>query len=176
MRSKNFRIGLDLDDCIFDFMGSYVDYFKCSKLDSPTITKNVVRILRKDRDFWVNLPIKNSPNFTPELYCTKRVNNKTWTKKSLEKNNLPNRPVYQMYDITGNKADLIKGKVDVFVDDSISNMIQLNLSGIPCLLMDTPYNQSWGPIGRIYSLNKEEIMDTYTLFIKTIFPKFKQLL
>lgn len=173
---KNLRIGLDLDDCIFSFMESYKEYFKGQSLDNETITRNVMRVLRKDRDFWVNLPVKNTPDFEPQLYCTKRVNNKSWTKKALEINNMPNRPVYQMYDITGNKADLIKGKVDVFIDDSISNMIQLNLSGIPCLLMDTPYNQSWGPIGRIYSLNKEEIIDTYELFIKTVFSKFKQLL
>jgi hypothetical protein len=82
-----------------------------------------------------------------------------------------------MYYQQGNKATMIKGRVDVFVDDSISNFIKLNLSGVPCLLIDQPDNQSWGPIGRIYSLNKEEILDAYNLFIDTgMFDNFKNLL
>lgn len=52
----------------------------------------------------------------------------------------------------------------------------MNLSGLPCLLIDAPHNQSWGPIGRIYSLNIEEIEDVYELFIKTIFNNFRNLL
>ena len=58
----------------------------------------------------------------------------------------------------------------------MTNMIQMNLSGLPCLLIDAPHNQSWGPIGRIYSLNIEEIEDVYELFIKTIFNNFRNLL
>ena len=81
-----------------------------------------------------------------------------------------------MYNQSGNKATMIKGRVDVFVDDSISNMIKLNLSGVPCLLMDKEYNREWGPIGRIYSLDINEIYETYKLFINTVFKNFKQLL
>ena len=90
-------------------------------------------------------------------------------------NGFPNSPVYQMYLQSGNKARMIKGRVDVFIDDSISNMIKMNLSGVPCLLMDTPNNRDWGPIGRIYTLDKDEIMEIYELFMKTVFPNFKNL-
>lgn len=69
---------------------------------------------------------------------------------------------------------MIKGKVDVFIDDSISNFIDLNLQGIPCLLIDSQRNKEWGPVARIYSLDREEIEDCYQLFIKTIFPYFKE--
>lgn len=178
--SKTIRIGLDIDDVLSDFYGAYCRYFDTDNnpkmLIDNNITRNVHRVLRKDRDFWLNLEIKQLPNFVPELFCTKRINNKAWTKKWLQINDLPNRPVYQMFNQSGNKARMIKGRVDVFVDDSISNMIMMNLSGVPCLLMDTPNNQSWGPIGRIYTLNKNEIIDTYNLFMKTIFPNFKNLL
>ena len=54
---------------------------------------------------------------------------------------------------TVNKADLIKGKVDVFIDDSISNVIQMNKAGVPCLLYDRPHNQNYDFVGRIYSLD-----------------------
>ena len=42
---------------------------------------------------------------------------------------------------------------------------------------DQPDNQEWGPIGRIFTLNKEEILDAYHLFIDTgMFDNFKTLL
>lgn len=169
------KIGLDIDNTICDFLGPYFDRFGIPKQDQD-ITKNVYQVLQKDKDFWLNLPIVNEPDFTPELYCTKRINSKRWTKLFLEKNNLPSAPIYQVYYQYGSKAPLIKGRVNVFVEDSISNFIDLNSKGIPCLLIDSQYNQSWGPIGRIYSLNQEEIIDTYHLFMHTIFPNFKDLL
>jgi hypothetical protein len=47
---------------------------------------------------------------------------------------------------------------------------------VPCLLIDSEANREWGPIGRIYSLDKEEIEDAYNLFLTTIYPNFKDLL
>jgi len=170
------RIGLDLDGTVDDFMNPYLERFGNPKKDSE-ITKNVAQILSKDRDFWLSLPVLRHIDFIPELYCTKRVNPKQWTRKWLIEHGFPNRPIYQMYYQHGNKATMIKGRVDVFVDDSISNFIKLNLSGVPCLLIDQPDNQEWGPVGRIYSLNKEEIVDAYNLFIDTgMFDNFKALL
>lgn len=173
------RVGLDIDDVIAGFWDAYCDYFDAynnpKHLVDANITKNVQRILKKDKDFWVNLSVINRPNFTPKLYCTKRVNSKSWTKEFILINNLPDVPIYQMIYQQGNKADLVKGKVDVFVDDSVSNMIKMNLSGIPCLLMDTENNQDWGPVGRIFSLDKEEIEETCNLFKDTMFMHFKEL-
>ena len=169
------KIGLDLDDTVFSFMPYYIARFgepKCSK----EITRNVTQILQYDRDFWLNQPILRKPNFDVTLYCTKRVHNKEWTKKQLEIHELPKAPIYQILIQNANKADRIKNKVDVFVDDSVSNMIQMNLSGVPCLLIDAPHNQSWGAVGRIYSLDKDEIEDAYQLLIDTVFDNFKELL
>lgn len=170
------RIGLDLDGTVDDFMNPYLKRFGHPKKDSE-ITKNVQQILSKDRNFWLSLPVLRYIDFIPELYCTKRVNPKQWTRKWLIEHGFPNRPIYQMYYQHGNKATMIKGRVDVFVDDSISNFIKLNLSGVPCLLIDQPDNQSWGPIGRIFTLNKKEIVDAYNLFIDTgMFDNFRNLL
>ena len=169
------KIGIDLDDCVFAFMESYLHKFGTPKHDQE-ITKNVQRKLRKDKQFWENLPIINVPNFIPTLICTKRVNSKVYTKNSLKRINLDKVPIYQLFTQTSNKANKIKNKIDVFIDDSIFNMIQMNLSGLPCLLIDSPYNQRWGPIGRIYSLDYKEIEDAYYLFMKTIFYNFSGLL
>lgn len=169
------KCGLDIDDTLCDFINPYLDRFGNPKNDYE-ITRNVENILKNDRDFWLTLPAINTLNFIPELYCTKRVNKKAWTKKWLSENDFPNKPVYQVYYQHGNKANYIKGRVDVFVDDSVRNFIQMNLSGVPCLLLDKEYNQDWGPIGRIYSLDKDEIEDTYYLFKDTVFDNFRNLL
>ena len=171
---KQLSIGLDLDDTIFDFRHTYIERFGKPKSDYE-ITRNVQRVLRKDKEFWMNQPLINRPNFSVTLYCTKRVHNKSWTKEQLKLHSLPNAPVYQIYIQSFNKADKVKGLVDVFIDDSINNMIAMNLSGLPCLLMNTDYNESWGPIARVNSLDYDEIYDCYSLFMQTIFPYFNEL-
>lgn len=168
------KVGFDLDNCIFEFMDYYISKFGKPKSDFE-ITKNVTRKLSKNKEFWLNEPLIRRPNFTPALYCTKRVHNKEWTKEQLRIHNLPNAPIYQIYCQIQSKAPKVKGKVDVFIDDSISNFIDLNLNGVPCLLIDDKYNQRWGPVGRIFSLNIEEIEDAYYEFKENIFPLFKYL-
>lgn len=165
--SKKIRIGLDIDEVLADFMGEYRRFFNADKnpkmMQQEIITKNVHN-LRNNKEFWENLPfLDNGLNFDPILYCTKRVNSKTYTKNWLKKNNLPDVPVYQMYNYQGNKATMIKGRVDVFIDDSISNVMKCLNSGVPALILDTPYNQSDDPAFRIYSLDKEEILEAYHL-------------
>lgn len=72
-------------------------------------------------------------------------------------NGYPSKPVYQVLCQRANKARYIKGRVDIFIDDSVSNFIQMNLAGLPCLLIASESNEKWGPYGKIYSLDKEEI-------------------
>lgn len=161
------RIGLDIDEVLADFMGGYQTRFETDKnpknLNQDIITKNV-RLLKEDKDFWENLtPLNNGLNFIPELYCTKRINSKTYTKNWLKKNDFPLVPIYQMYYYKGNKANLIKGRVDVFVDDSPTNVFQCISSGVPALILNTPYNKSDDPAFRINSLDKEEIIEAYNL-------------
>ena len=55
------------------------------------------------------------------------------------------------------KAPVLKGRVDVFIDDSIKNFEDLNSQGIPCLLIDSPQNRHYKTEYRIYSLDEKEI-------------------
>lgn len=167
------KCGLDIDDVLADFMGSYLKRFGEPKCNSE-ITKNVRRVLIKDKQFWENLPVINTLDFIPELYCTKRINSKVYTKNWLKKNNFPNKPVYQVICQLSNKADFIKGRVDVFIDDSPSNFIAMNLAGVPCLLYDKEYNRYLGNVGRIYNLNYETIEKTYNEFMDKYFYKFRK--
>lgn len=179
MTLKNLRIGLDIDDTLATFFDTYKEYFNTkkypSRLKEHNITKNVVRILKFDRDFWLNLPVKNRITFVPELYCTSRVCNKAWTKEWLNRNMFPRRPVYQVFGHGMDKSRYIKGKVDIFVDDSLTNFIALNLSGIPCLLLDNGRNDWWEHDGRIFSLDKNEILEEYFRFKHRVLPHFEEL-
>lgn len=171
---KKLRCGLDIDQCIADFWNPYLEKFGQPKNDSE-ITKNCKRKLEKDRNFWLSLPVIRKPiGFDPTLYCTKRSCLKTYTKEWLDNNEFSHKPVYQVLYQKANKANYIKGRIDVFVDDSIFNVIQMNESGVPCLLMDTPYNQEFGPLLRIYSLDYYEIEEVYYLAKELgVFDNFK---
>lgn len=157
------RIALDLDDTIFDFISAFENIFPDINWDNqPDITKKVLS-LKYNKQFWENLPLLERPNFEPYIFCTKRINSKIYTRNCLKKYNLPIRPIYQMYIQSGNKADLIKGRCDVLIDDSISNVKMAINSGLPALLIDRPHNQNGDPVFRIYSLDIEEIRYAYEL-------------
>ena len=161
------RIGLDIDGCLADFDYGYVQRFGGWPRKDWAITRNVANILSKEREFWLNLPVLRYPNFTPTLYCSARVNNKRWTKQFLIDNNFPKAPLFQVPGYRLSKAPVLKGRVDLFIDDSLKNFLDLNKQGIHCLLMDSPNNQDWGPVGRIFSLDLNDIVDAYELMIQT---------
>jgi hypothetical protein len=170
---EHLRIGCDLDDTIFNFSEGYLNRFKKWPKYDWAITRNVVNILSKERDFWVNLPLLRRPDFECTLYCSSRVNKKSWSKKAIEINDLPNSPLYQVPGYHIPKSRYIKGRVDVFIEDSPHQWIDLNKSGIPCLLIDSPNNKDYGPFLKIYSLNEDEISDAYWLaFEMNMFKNF----
>ena len=156
---KRLRVGLDIDEVLADWSGPFFKRFK------PKNDADITRICSKV----IQYPI----NFDPELYCTKRSCLKTYSKEWLDNNEFPHKPVYQVFCQTDNKARYIKGRVDVFIDDSIKNFIQMNLSGVPTLLMNTKHNQEWGPIGRVYSLDYNEIEECYYLMSEYFLTNFK---
>lgn len=171
----NLKVSVDLDGCLCDFYGAYYNRFGFPKQDSE-ITYNVENILINDKEFWLNLPVLNELNFQPRQYTTARVIKKQWIKEYLAKEMFPKAPIYQIHGYGLSKYPKVKmGGCHVHVDDSLSVFMDLNSKGIPCLLLDAPNNQCWEePVGRIYSLDKDEIETTYHLFKETIFPHFKE--
>jgi hypothetical protein len=157
------RISLDLDDTLFDWINTHCKKFNMISLNgisSETITKQV-NSCRNDKIFWENLPLIERPNFIPECYCTKRINKKIYTKNCLLKHNLPLKPIYQIYTQTRSKADLIKGRCDVLVDDSYNNVMQCIDDGLPALLISRPHNIHIQTTLRINNLNYSEIEQAY---------------
>ena len=158
---NNLRIALDIDDTILKWFEAYQRRFPGERnLVQHIITRNV-RKLQYDREFWENLELLERPNFEPHIYATKRIIQKSYTRNSLIKNGLPTKPIYQMYYQNGNKADLIKGRCDVLIDDSYSNVAKAIKSGLPALLIDRPHNQNVECEFRIYHLDYNEILDAY---------------
>ena len=169
---KKLLVGSDLDDTLNVWWDEYIKLFGQPKNDYE-ITRNCHQKLRKDRNFWINLPVLHRPNFDIHLYCTKRTSSKEYARKWLEINGFNRAPIYQCWFQYGSKAPLIKGKCDVFIDDSPSNFIDLNSKGIPCLLMDGPHNRHLGPMLRIHSMDYEEIEEVYYLAqLTNVFKEF----
>ena len=155
------RIAIDLDDTIFDFLGAYRQNFPGEiNMTEPKITKNVLA-LRKNKDFWENLPLLELPNFEPCIYATKRINSKAYTRNCLIKHGLPIKPIYQIYTQKGNKANIIKGHCDVLIDDSAFNCYQAMKVGFPAILITRPHNINSDYPYRINRLDLEEIIKVY---------------
>lgn len=172
----NLKVSMDLDGCLCDFYGPYLERFGEPDKDS-TITKHVNTILIKDKEFWLNLPVLNELKWAPRQYTTARVIKKQWIREYLEKEMFPKAPIYQVHGYGLSKYSKVRmGGCHLHIDDSLSVFKDLNSKGIPCLLLDSPSNQEWGPIGRIHTLDKEEVEDTYWLFKDTLFPHFRELL
>lgn len=156
------RIALDIDDTLVDWRGAHEKRFKCklSEMSEPQITKQVVKC-KDDYKFWAGLKLIEKPDFIPELYCTKRLNTKGSTRANFISLNLPLRPIYQVYSQKANKAKYIKGKCDILIDDSYSNVKACIDSGLPALLISRPHNLHINTPYRIKSLKYKDIADKY---------------
>lgn len=150
-------VGCDLDDVIFDFTGSYEKRFN-TKLSNYwngdyNMGENLEQ-LKNEKDFWVNMPVKNRPSFEVDYYITARSIPIEWTKEAIQKNNLPKAPVYSLpWNVS--KIDTLKELgVDIMIDDKYSTFKECKENGIFCYLMDSDTNQHYN-VGhhRIYDLN-----------------------
>lgn len=156
------RVALDIDDTVVDWRGAHEARFKCkiSEMNASQVTKQVLKC-KNDRKFWSNLKLIEKPDFTPELYCTKRISSKSYTKDCFQKLKLPLKPIYQIYTQAANKAKYIKGKCDVLIDDSYSNVKSCIDRGLPALLITRPHNKDIDTPYRINHLRYKEIADKY---------------
>jgi hypothetical protein len=157
------RISLDIDDTLANFSEGYLQRFKKWPKCDWAITRNVNNILIHEREFWLGLPVLNTVDFQPRMYCSARVNNKKWTKKYLKDRGFPDAPLYQIPGYNLSKAGVLRGKCDVHIEDSVKNFIDLNQKGIPCLLLDNERNRNIDTPLRIHSLKLEEIESVYNL-------------
>lgn len=146
---SNYRIGLDIDDVLANFVGPFCERFK---LDTPTSWhfdrdfRTKIDEVNKSKEFWVNLPVKTNPAdipFEPTCYITSRSIPKEWTEEWLDKNKFPACPVFQV-GVDGCKVEIAQQqKLDIFVDDRFDNYIELINAGIFVYLFDAVHNQRY---------------------------------
>ena len=148
-------VALDLDNVVFDFNTAYENKFGVKM--NPYWKANYqmgdhLKELEQDKDFWVNIPVLNVPQFEVDYYITARNIPVEWIQESLQKNNLP---CVHVVPWDQSKLKLLKDlKVDIFIDDKYENYKEATDAGIFCYLMDAPHNRYYN-VGhrRIYDLN-----------------------
>lgn len=159
----NKKTALDLDDVVFSWTETFAKKFNISQevlwWDFSYDVSQQLKELESDKEFWVNLPVKNYPNFVPHCYITARSIPEEWIKESLEKNNLPCRPIYTVPWGASKEEVLKQSGVDILIDDNISNFLTAEKIGITAYLMDTPANRKFD-VGarRIKTLDIKEIL------------------
>ena len=158
-------IYLDIDGVIFDFQKAYADRFNTKQQKSwsnSNLMKNRLQILSVDKNFWLNLPLKNTPNFQPKGFVSARSISKSWTKASLKDNKIPGRSNIHQVPWGKSKIEVLKSLgCEIFIDDKYETFKECNQNGIFCLLMDASHNQKYKTKYRIYNLNIDIILNKY---------------
>lgn len=149
----------DLDDVIFSFTEAYESKFGVKMSDYWNGDYNMsenLKSLQKDKDFWVNMPIKSEVPFEIDYYVTARSIPIEWTQEAIQKNNLPKAPIYSL-NWNESKIDTLKSlKCDIMLDDKFKTFKECEEAGIFCYLVTTSANARYTNIGhrRINSVSE----------------------
>lgn len=162
------KIGLDIDEVICNFVKGWHD--KWGTDPAPEWwnyhrgMSSYFKQMDDDRtlnEFYLSLEPKISPTdipFEPHCYVTSRPVDTAITERWLDKNGFPAVKVYTV-PMGASKVDVLKkAGVDIFVDDSFANFIELNKAGICTFLMDASHN-------RRYSVGYKRLMSLKDLMI-----------
>lgn len=172
MNKQTPNIFLDIDDVIFGFQEAYAGRYNTNMQKSwsnSNLMKRRLSELRQEKNFWLNLPVKNKPNFMPKGFVSARAIPKTWTKESLRINNIPGRSNVNQVPWGASKIELLKSfECTIFIDDKYETFKECNKNGIFCLLMNASHNQKYKTPLRIYNLDIDNIMEMYNKYKKCI--------
>ena len=161
----SFNIILDIDDVVLQWQEAYAERFNTKipkSFRSSNLIKRRLEILTKEKDFWMNLTIKNKPNFQPSGFISARGIPKSWTVASLKKNGIPGRSNVHQVHWGQSKIELLKQfGCDIFIDDKYETFKECHDNGIFCLLMDAPHNKRYKTKYRIYDLDIKNIINLW---------------
>ncbi len=158
---NRFKIGLDIDEVIADWVGHWTRYHGQTVPEFWNFDENIgekFEALKDNKEFWLSIPPKMNPGdlpFEPHCYITSRSIPVEWTKEWIAQKGFPTMPVYSV-GIGESKVEVAKKSgIDIFVDDRFENFEELNRAGICTYLFDAPHNRRYD-VGykRIYSLHQ----------------------
>lgn len=150
LKQETRKIGLDIDGVLGDFVGHLM---KVSGNEGHTpehwndpIVRREFENFKHDPEFWSGIPpllTREDIPFEPHCYITARSIAPEVTQAWLDKNMFPKAKLY----CVGNgesKIDIAKSSgIDIMVDDSITNFLELTNAGIFTYLYDAPYNRKY---------------------------------
>lgn len=168
-RPKNFlnlpKISLDIDGLLADWTGAWAKIHP--ELSATPHSWYFDRIVGKRfnamreagtlDEFYINIEPLIKPedlHFEPHCYITSRPVSKEISEQWLDKYRFPSRPVYSV-DIKESKVKIAKDAgVEIFIDDSFENFVELNNAGVFTYLYTAPWNIKYD-VGhmRLNSLN-----------------------
>ena len=143
------RIGLDIDDVLCDFAGSYcreygMDTPKSWQFDQKF--KERYAELCDNCKWFLNLPRLCNPDelpFEPVVYITARGCDKAITEQWIHDNGFPTATVVQVTP-GASKVDACREyKLEIFVDDSWNNFTELTNAGIFTYLFTREHNKRY---------------------------------
>ena len=162
---KQPKIGLDIDCVLADFVKAWgelyddVSFEPTSWYMDRNMKKRFAEMKEKGvlDDFYLSIPPMIKPEdipFEPHCYITSRPVSTEITERWLDMHGFPRRKVYTV-DLLHTKVDAAKeAGVEIFVDDSFDNFVDLNKNNIFTYLFTAPWNEKFD-VGhmRIKTLN-----------------------
>ena len=149
------RIGLDIDGVLADFVGSFGIDRDIECWNDPEVISlwNEKKLSKGFAEWSLGIkPLVSSLPFEPVAYITARPESESKiTQDWLDVNGFPRAPL----SCGVNKVEACKKyDVEIFVDDSYDNFLELNDAGIFCYQMNQTYNSKY-VVGhkRLMSLN-----------------------
>jgi uncharacterized HAD superfamily protein len=149
---KQVKIGLDIDEVLCDWVKGWTEKFGYAQpinwhfsYENKKHFEELQTSLELE-EFYLSLPRKVEPielPFEPHCYITSRSIDVEITKRWLQNNGFPTAPVYSVGFGESKVQVAIDARIDIFVDDSFTNFVELNNAGICTFLMDAPHNQKY---------------------------------
>lgn len=145
------HIGLDIDGVLADFTGSWNNLYPEISITPSSwyFDRNIMKRFDEMRnngtlnDFYLNLkPLVNPIElpFEPHCYITSRPVPKEITEEWLDNNGFPKKKVISV-ELKQSKVEVAKeAGVEIFIDDSYDNFVDLNNHGVFTYLFTAPWN------------------------------------